>query len=121
LCEVLLHRKPYKLIKEIENDVLLEYNTQRKIESFFKKEQKEYEYYFMEDVYSNIAYKDTYLLGKRTAEDAAHIWLKSSDNNLKEFAEVSPIVKSLRNNELKKRRGYVHRDYCEQIKEIIKK
>ena len=119
LCSTLLYRKPYKLIREVENDSLTEHKTRNKITEYFKNKGKEEDFYFFEDKYSNIPYKDTYLLGKKSSEDASHIWLKDTNGQLKEFAEVSPIISSLRNKELKKRRGYVHRDFLKEIEEIL--
>lgn len=119
LCKSLIMRQPYKMFKEVENDSLMEYDTRSKIDNYFKEKGKEGNYFYFEDKYRNVAYKDDYLLGKSNSENASHIWLKVSGGKLKEFAEASPIVQSLKNKELLKRRGYIHRDYYKDINRIL--
>ncbi len=115
LCESVIYRQPYKMIREVENRELFGRTDYRKISSIFENDEIE-NYFYFEDQYLNVAYKDTYLLGEKTAEKAEHIWLKYQNGELKEFAEVSPIINSLRNNELRKRRAYLHRDFLKKAK-----
>lgn len=112
LSKSLIYRQPYKMFKEVENDELFNRDEYKKISEVFDDLEKE-NYFYFDDQYLNVAYKDNYLLGKKEAERAEHIWLKYSNGNLKEFSEVSPIISSLKNNELRKRRAYIHRDYLE--------
>ena len=118
LCYNVINRKPYKMFREVENKELFNRKEYKKIAKLFNDENKE-NYYYFEDQYLNVAYKDYYLLGKKTAHKAEHIWLKYPDGDLKEFAEVSPIIKSLRNNELRKKRAYIYRNYLEKIKKAL--
>ncbi|MFW5700501.1 MAG: HD domain-containing protein [Cyclobacteriaceae bacterium] len=113
LCESIIYRQPYKMFREVENDSLFNRSDYQRIERVFKGDESDY--FYFEDEYLNVAYKDTYLLGKKTAERAEHIWLKFHTGNLKEFAEVSPVISSLKNNELRKKRAYMHRDFHEKI------
>jgi len=117
MCETIIYRRPYKLFKEIENDSLFEYNTQSLIMKTLGKYSDEPEYLFLEDKYSNIPYKDTYLLGKSSSENASHIWLKGED--LREFSEVSPIIGSLKNRDLKRKRAYIPHEYYKEIVELV--
>lgn len=113
LCKSIIHRHPYKMFKEVENDELFNREEYRKLSEIFANDQEKENYFYFDDQYLNVAYKDNYLLGKKMAERAEHIWLKYSNGSLKEFSEVSPIISSLKNNELRKRRAYIHRDYLE--------
>lgn len=115
LCDCLIFRKPYKKIREVENEGLWEDKELLKINSILG---KEFDYYYFTDDYKNVAYKDMYLLGEKKSKEAEHIWLKS-DISINELAEISPVIKSLRNEELKKYRAYIHRDYYEEIKKTI--
>jgi len=108
LCKYLLNRKPYKMMKEVE----LDYKDISELEKKMREKipGDKFDYYFFVDDYKNVPYKDPYLIGEKAPEKAEHIWLKFK-NQQKELAEVSPIIKSLKNKELKKYRAYVHRDY----------
>ncbi|MHA2017963.1 MAG: HD domain-containing protein [Promethearchaeota archaeon] len=108
LCNYLLNRKPYKMIKEVE----LDYKDISELEKDMREKipKDKFDYYFFVDDYKNVPYKDPYLIGEKVPEKAEHIWLKF-ENQQKELAEISPIIKSLKNKELKKYRAYVHRDY----------
>ena len=120
LCENIIHRKPYKMVKQVENDNLYdreEYKTISK-EIFGHSEELE-KYYFLEDDYSSIAYKDLYLLGKTTSNEAELIWLKYSDNNIKELSQVSPIANALKNKVSKRKRAYIHRNYNQKYKSVV--
>jgi HD superfamily phosphohydrolase len=123
LCRTLIDRQPYKMFKEVENASPLRADEVSKADICFRDKgidlENEKGYYLFEDEFSNVAYKDDYLIGKKSSEDASHIWLKFADGSLKEFAEESSIVQSLRNKEFIKRRGYVHRDFYKDIDTII--
>lgn len=108
LCESLVYRNTYKMVKEVETDFKEISDLQFKIRD--KMPDEERDYLFFIDDYKNVAYKDPYLLGEKNAEKAEHIWLKI-DNKQLELSEKSPIIKSLKNTELKKYRAYLHRDY----------
>ena len=119
LCKSIIYRRPYKMIRERENDALFGKNEYRKISDIFDNNREIEDYYFFEDEYLNVAYKDVYLLGKQSSEKAEHIWLKFPDGELKEFAEVSPIINSLKNNELKKKRAYINRKFLTRIEGVL--
>lgn len=76
--------------------------------SFFIKKGLDRKYYYVEDDYIDVAYKDDYLFGKKSSEDAGHIWLKYKNGELKELGEASTIIKSLRNNT-----KAIYRAYCD--------
>ena len=113
LYESIIYRQPYKMFKEVENNELFDRKGYKKLSEIFKNNPADENYFYFDDQYLNVAYKDNYLLGKKEAERAEHIWLKYADGTLKEFSEVSPIINSLKNNELRKKRAYIHRDYLE--------
>ena len=79
-----------------------------------------FEYYYYKDDYKNVAYKDSYLLGKIDANSAEHIWLQFGKEQ-KELTEVSPIIHSLKNKDFRRYRAYLHREYLsnQKIKRII--
>ncbi len=116
LCESIIYRKPFKMVRDIENDSLFSRDEYKKIEKIFSGDESQY--YLLEDEYLNVPYKDTYLLGKNSAERAEHIWLKFQNGKLKEFSEVSPIINHLKNNELRKKRAYIHRNYEDKFKKL---
>ncbi len=111
LCKSIIYRQPYKMFKEVENNELFNREDYKKLSEIFDNNPEKEEYFYFDDQYLNVAYKDNYLLGKKQAERAEHIWLKYSNGDLKEFSGVSPIISSLKNNELRKKRAYIHRDY----------
>ncbi len=113
LCESIIYRRPYKMFKEVENNELFNRENYKKLTDIFENNSENENYFYFDDQYLNVAYKDNYLLGKKEAKRAEHIWLKYSNGDLKEFSEVSPIISSLKNNELRKKRAYIHRDYLE--------
>ena len=108
LCEHFVYRKPYLMIGEsneseaVSNDTYAEIKSQ--LGEFFP-------YYYLQDNYIDNPYKDTYLLGKSTAEESEKIWVYDKDGNIQEFSEHSKIIKSLKNNLNKKSRAYLHRDW----------
>lgn len=117
LCKIIINRQPLKLIKEVKNDNLWSYHAFEQIINFLG----ENKVFYFEDDYNNVAYKDYYLLGKKSSEYAEHIWLKYDNDEQKELSQVSPIVKSLSNIELKKYRAYVYRElYTDELKKNIK-
>ncbi len=111
LCECITFRQPYKMFKEVENNELFNREEYKILSEIFENNQEKEDYFYFDDQYLNVAYKDNYLLGKKQADRAEHIWLKFSNGDLKEFSEVSPIISSLKNNELRKKRAYIHRDF----------
>lgn len=118
LCTSLINRKPFKMVKEVVNKELFTWEDYKEIGTIFEDSDKE-KYFYFEDQYLNVAYKDNYLLGKKNSEHAEHIWLKLSSGELREFSEVSPIISSLKNNELRKKRAYIHRDYLETFNKVL--
>ncbi|MDR1160842.1 MAG: HD domain-containing protein [Tannerellaceae bacterium] len=114
LCKSLIYREPYKMFKEVENDSLFSRKDYTYLRTLFT-DDEDFDYCFLEDEYLNIAYKDSYLLGEKKHDRAEHIWLQYPNGDLKEFSEVSPIVKSLKNKVLHKKRAYIHRSYKEQV------
>ncbi len=96
LCEVIINRIPSKMINEKANENLWDTEIGHKL---FEQLGDNQVFYF-EDNYNNVPYKDSYLLGKKSSERAEHIWLKLGDKEQKELGEISPIIKSLRNNDL---------------------
>lgn len=116
LCTCFIRRKPFKKIKEVANEMLWKEEQVIKLQEELSTNYFKY-YYFMDD-YKNVAYKDAYLLGKKDSTSAEHIWLQLP-NEQKELAEVSPIIGSLKNKDLKRYRAYLHRDYLAN-KKIIK-
>ena len=118
LCKCFVLRKPFKKIKEVSDDALWNRNENITINKILTDEKFDY-YYFIDD-YKNVAYKDSYLLGKKDATSAEHIWLQIGKEQ-SELAEVSPIIRSLKNRDFRRYRAYLHRDYLqnEQIKKFI--
>jgi HD superfamily phosphohydrolase len=114
LCKIIVDRVPLKMIKEIANENLWDTKDGHKLLELLG----EKGVYYFEDSYNNVAYKDAYLLGKKSSERAEHIWLKTG-NEQKELTEFSPIVKSLRNNELKRRRAYIPSQFRPLIQELL--
>jgi uncharacterized protein len=119
LCDIIVNRKPLKLIKEVKNDQLWDLKSGL---AFTKKiGEDNYEHFYFEDDYNNVAYKDVYLLNKKAPSEAEHIWLKDGKGKLKELSEESAVIKSLRNTELKRHRAYISRDlYSEELKKYLK-
>jgi HD superfamily phosphohydrolase len=116
LCSDLVNRRPFKMVKEVDNDSLFSMDDYDALRKEIGEDQVNY--FYFEDEYLNVAYKDTYLLGKKEPEKAEHIWLKFPRGQLKEFSEVSPIINSLKNNTLKRKRAYLHRNFLEQIRNL---
>ncbi|NUU95811.1 hypothetical protein XO10_05890 [Marinitoga sp. 1135] len=115
LCRTIIYREPFKIIKEVENEMLFDIEQHNKIKEILGENAK---YFYLEDNYRNVPYKDTYLLGKTKSEDAEHIWLKEK-NKIIELATKSHIIGTLRNNNIKKSRAYVHQNYVEKVSSII--
>jgi HD superfamily phosphohydrolase len=116
LSDAIINRKPFKLIKESENEAIFTREQYRDIDKILGDELKDF--YYFEDSYLNIGYKDPYLLGKKYPESAEHIWIKIEDGTL-ELSEKSLIISSLRNKEFKKYRAYIYRDYLDQMEELL--
>lgn len=116
LCNDFIFRKPFKNIKESDSNRLFERIDESTIESELGDE--EFKYYYFEDDYKNIAYKDSYLLGNTTSEYAEHIWLKTKKGQV-ELSAVSPLIGALKNKNFSKYRAYIKRDYIDKT-EILK-
>lgn len=114
LCQAIIDRKTFKMIKETKNSTLFSRRESRKLDKIFP-HQSYSDYFCLEDDYINNPYKDDYLLGKGAPEDAGHIWLLSSDDTIRELAEESDLIKALRNRITKRQRAYMHRDYVGQF------
>lgn len=114
LCKIIIDRIPLKMIKEKANETLWETQESARLFELLG----DNKYYYIEDSYNNVPYKDSYLLGKKTSEEAEHIWLKIGEDQ-KELSEFSPIIKSLKNNELKRRRAYLPSELKPLIKELL--
>ncbi len=112
LCSGLVNRRPFKMLKEVEADYKEISDIRDRAKERLSRE--EFEYGFFVDDYKNMPYKDTYLLGIKGPESAEHIWLKFNGQQ-KELAEASPIIRSLKNRELKRYRAYIRRDLIEKI------
>lgn len=116
LADAILNRKPFKMVKETKNEGILTREQYRKIDQLLGDELKDY--YFFEDDYTNIGYKDAYLLGEKGPERSEHIWLRKG-KKIRELANESAIIGSLKNKDLKKYRAYVHRNFYEKVKTIL--
>lgn len=120
LCCAIVFRKPYKLIKDsTENFTREEYNKIRDFFATFGPDKEEY--YLLEDDYKNVPYKDSFLLGTTNAENADQIWVKDTDGSVVELSILSPIIGSLKNRELKRKRAYAHRSCSSGLNEVLKK
>ncbi len=120
LCRNFIARKLFKLVDTIDNAQLFTHQQYKNFEKFFKERNLEMKYYFIEDDYIDVPYKDDYLFGKKRSEDSGHIWLLDKNNKLIELAEASDIIKSLRNNLNIKYRGYCDRSVYEDFIKIVK-
>ncbi len=115
LCRDVLHRNPPKMIAEFSlsempsGDKYLEFRDRIRKKIGEEKEK----YFYFEDDYKNVPYKDSYLLGETSPEKSEHIWV-TYKGKIKDLAEDSPVLKTLRNTELKKRRFYLCRCYFER-------
>ncbi|MFL5789401.1 MAG: hypothetical protein ACJ748_15180, partial [Flavisolibacter sp.] len=111
LCLAFINRQPFKLLKTMksENFDVRELNE---IQDVYKNKlgAEQYEYYFLVDDYKNNPYKDSYLLGKKSAEASELIWLKKG-KEIQELSNLSMIINALRNNEFKVTRFFVNRNY----------
>jgi HD superfamily phosphohydrolase len=111
LCKAVIDRKPFKMFKEETGGALFSREQYRELDKQFS-DTTYSDYYFLQDDYISNPYKDDYLLGKGAPEDAGHIWLLLNDGNIKELAEESILIKSLRNQVTKRSRAYIHRNYA---------
>ncbi|HHU92450.1 MAG TPA: HD domain-containing protein [Halanaerobiaceae bacterium] len=118
LCSNFINRNPHKLVSESEDNLFTGEEWESVI-NFFREKQLDYKYFYVIDYYTDVPYKNDYLFGKKTSEDAGHIWLKDNKGKLTELAEASDIIKSLRNNIKKKTRVYCDRKFYKELKEIM--
>ncbi len=115
LCNNFLNRKLYKLVAEAENMQIASSEQNDRIYEFFCDVNLKKEYYYVEDDYKSVAYKDDYLFGEKSSEDSGHIWLRTKQGKLVELAETSDIIKALRNNVKRKYRSYCDRSIVEEF------
>ena len=115
LCSNFVNRNLYKLIDEAANVQLFNREQYRYISSFSNEKSLEEKYFFVEDDFTDVPYKDDYLYGKERSEDSENIWLLLKNNWIRDLAEVSEIIRALRNNVNIKYRGYFDRDYYEDF------
>lgn len=117
LCGNFINRRLYKLVAETENMQLLDGADYKRVFEFFREKNLDEKYYFVEDSYIDVAYKDDYLFGEKRSEDAGHIWLIDKFGSLVDLGEASHIVKALRNNLKAKYRVYCDRSVFQEFKE----
>ncbi len=115
LCKCIMERNVFKMFGETIDEELL---TDKQLLAINNLLGDKFNYYYFKDSYLNSPYKDNYLLGRKDPESAEHIWLKTAQE-LKEFSQCSPIIKSLQNKDIKKRRVYIHRRYLDDINKIL--
>lgn len=119
LCDCIINRKPYKIIAEVERDYKKISDLEKILQyEVFQDDKLKFNYFFLIDDYQNVPYKDLYLLGKRSSQEAEHIWLKYKDTQ-KELSEVSPVIKALKNKEFTKYRAYLFRDLIPEYKRVM--
>jgi uncharacterized protein len=111
----IIGRQVFKMIGESTDEELFTDDQLLKINELLS---DKFKYYYFKDSYLNSPYKDNYLLGIEDPESAEHIWLKTA-KGVKEFAQCSHIIKSLLNEDIKKRRAYIHREYFDEVKKIL--
>lgn len=117
LCNNFINRSLYKLVAEDENIQLISSEKNDKVYEFFKAKNLAKQYYFVEDCYTGVAYKDDYLFGEKSSEEAGHIWLINRFDKLIELGEASAIIKALKNNAKRKYRVYCDRSIVHEFLE----
>lgn len=117
LCDCFINRKLFKMIKETDGQ-LIPPEKYSEIASIFGHNDY-FRYYLIDDDYINNPYKDNYLLGKESSENAEHIWLLNDNNRLVELAESSRIVHNLKTISKKVFRLYCLRTYSDQVKRVL--
>lgn len=112
LCLAFVNRKPFKLAMSVTNkseNLSETFKTHYDMVEKYKKTLGEsFDYYFLEDGYTDNPYRDPYLLSKSAASD--RIWL-DIDGKPKDLAEKSIVINALRNSVLEVNRIYVNRDF----------
>ena len=73
LCNNFINRSLYKLVAEDENIQLISSEKNDKVYEFFKAKKLAKQYYFVEDCYTGVAYKDDYLLEKKAVKRQAYM------------------------------------------------
>jgi len=61
LYESIIYRQPYKMFKEVENNELFDRKGYKKLSEIFKNNPADENYFYFDDQYLNVAYKDNYL------------------------------------------------------------
>jgi HD superfamily phosphohydrolase len=115
LCKCIMERKVFKLLKEATDEELFSDNQICEIEKLLG---DKFDYYYFKDSFLINPFKDEYLLGRKDPESAEHIWLKTLDGTV-ELSQRSPIIRSFVNENVNKRRAYIHRKYLKDVNEII--
>jgi len=112
LAKNILYRNPPKLLKSVvtASSDFREWYV-KIVDDLRKILGEEWKYLFYEDDYKNVPLKDNYLLGKTTPEKAERIWVYQKDGEIKDIAELSPLLNALRNKEFRITRFYVDREY----------
>ncbi|MDQ7032893.1 MAG: hypothetical protein Q9M37_09315, partial [Desulfonauticus sp.] len=123
LSKRIIERCPPKMLKDITPDLQQSkefrewyYNIKKQIEDKFGNEI--IKYFFFEDDYKNLPYKDSYLLGETSPEKAERIWVVLEDNRICDIANISSLLKTLKNAILKRTRFYIDREYGQYLKEV---
>lgn len=119
LCSNFINRRLYKLIKDTDNFGSLYVGDYVNALRFFEERNLEPKYYLVTDDFTNVAYKDDYLFGKKRSEDAGHIWLINKTDQLKDLGEASSLIKALRNDSNAKYRVYCDRGYFQELEEKL--
>lgn len=117
LAQCFIKRKVFKNISELESDNPISTKDLDVINKIFKDcvcsvtGYNYRKYYYLEDSYIDNPYKDEYLLGKKTSEEANHIWLMLPNEAIQELSANSKTINSLKNSVLRKSRAYIHSEY----------
>jgi len=125
LCVCFVERKLFKRVKETETSLTYDLTEAQKLPRIFDGEGRNKKltttlerYFFVQDSYQNIPYKDSYLLGNRSdASNRDLIWLWREKPI--ELSAVSKVVNSLKNAGMEKSRIYIHRDYFQKYKKAM--
>lgn len=104
LCGYFIQRRPYKKVLEVKNTRPRSTQESIDLHKKFEAAKLDMRYHYFEDTTTELAYKDTYLLGKPQAE---HVWLSDGEGGVVELAERSLIVGALRNERIHRYREYL--------------
>ncbi|MFW5704147.1 MAG: hypothetical protein ACOCXQ_04875, partial [Patescibacteria group bacterium] len=113
-----INRTPLKLIKEVENGQLYSHAEFKKIDGYFKSINENTDDNFRYDEPVDNPYKDDYLLGKKSGEDAELIWLLKEGKTV-ELSTDSMLIKALENKQIKKYRAYVRKKHYTELLSLL--